>query len=112
MAADEALAPFRRRSGRPNVERDEAARWLRDQLAEGVRASADIKAFATANGFKDDTLSRAFRDLGGEAVRVGFGPMGEWFWRLPGVGDQTPRATFADLWTDLEKNSTRTKGGI
>lgn len=111
-AADEALLPFRRRNGRPDVERADAVRWLNDQLADGVRASTDIAAFAKANGFKDDTVRRAFRDLGGEAVRVGFGPMGEWFWRLPGVGDQNPQATFADLWTDPGKDTARTKGGV
>ncbi len=101
MVADSvAFVPINRRSGRPDVERQEAVRWLRQQLAAGVRPSVDVEACATANGFKDDTLRRAFRELGGEAVRVGFGPLGEWFWRLPGIGDQVPQPTFADLWQD------------
>ena len=112
MAADEALVPFNRRSGRPSAEREQAVRWLRDQLAHGVRPSADIAAHADANGFKDETLRRAFRELGGEAVRVGYGPLGEWFWRLPGIGDQNPQATFADLWTEPPKKPARPECAI
>jgi putative DNA primase/helicase len=107
IAADAALAQMKRNLGRPSDERDEATRWLRVQLAAGVRPSAEIEAVATANGFKLPTLRRAFRDLGGEAVRVGFGPLGEWFWRLPGIGDQKPQATFANLWPDLQNYTTR-----
>ena len=107
MAADDALAPAKRATGRPSDERDEAARWLETQLAAGARPSADLEELAVANGFKLPTLRRAFRDLGGEAVRIGFGPLGEWFWRLPGIGEQNPQPTSDHLWPDWLKNYMR-----
>ncbi len=53
---------------------------------------------ADAHGLSRVTVRRAFRELGGEAVRIGFGPLGEWYWRLPGVGVQEPQPTLDDLW--------------
>jgi hypothetical protein len=57
---------------------------------------------AAAYGFRLITVRRAFRDMGGEAVRLGFGPLGQWYWRLPGIGDQNPEPTLDHLWPNTE----------
>jgi hypothetical protein len=98
ISADQAIA---RPNGRPPTDRDDAARWLRQALASGARPFDLIRNEAVANGYQLITLRRAFRQLGGEAVRLGFGPLGEWFWRLPGIGDQNPEPTLDHLWPDL-----------
>ncbi len=106
LSADEALSPAKAPMGRPTFERDDAIRWLQQALAEGAKPSADIRRAAEANGIRQTTLCRAFRELGGEAVRIGFGLLGEWYWRLPGVGEQNPDPpTLDDLWRNLRENS-------
>lgn len=91
LSADEALRTPRRAAlppSRPCPERDDARRWLERTLAAGAQPSAWVQKGAVAHGMRLVTIRRAFRELGGEAVRVGFGPIGEWFWQLPGVGEQ------------------------
>ena len=65
-----------------------------------ARPTTEIEKEAIANGLSRTTLQRAFRDLGGKATRVGFGPLGIWFWQLPGVGERNPPATSDDLWIE------------
>ncbi|MBA3485324.1 MAG: AAA family ATPase [Pirellulales bacterium] len=106
ITADEALNPSKRPThpkpptGRPNIEREDAARWLQNALAEGAKPSAQIERHAMAHGLRRTTVRRAFRELGGEAVKSGFGPLSEWYWRLPGVGEQEPKPTLEHLWLD------------
>jgi len=99
-SADEAASG--NSNGRPSHERDEAARWLAQALAVGARPSAIVESEATAYGFRMITLRRAFRAMGGEAVRLGFGPLGQWYWRLPGIGDQNPEPSLDHLWPNAE----------
>jgi hypothetical protein len=91
LTADEALRPEKLLMGRPADERDEAAAWLEHALAEGAKPMAQIEEQAVAYGFRATTLRRAFRRLGGEAVKIGWGPVGQWYWRLPGIGEQNPQ---------------------
>jgi hypothetical protein len=83
-SADEALRG-RCSAGRPSIDREEAARWLQKMPADGLKGTSIIENKAVAHGFHLRTLRRAFRDLGGEAFRLGGpGPLGHWFWKLPG----------------------------
>jgi hypothetical protein len=72
-----------RARGRPDAERQDAARWLRNRLTSGPRPSSEIKEEAEAHGIGYPTLRRAFRDLRGEAIRRGDFPGGHWMWNLP-----------------------------
>ncbi len=94
LAADEAVAPPKPALGRPSFERDDAKRWLRQALAEGAKPAAQIQHDAEGAGLSRATVRRAFRELGGDAVKVGFGLLSQWHWRLPGIGDQQPKPTF------------------
>lgn len=62
------------------TDRQEAADWLREQLAEGPVRAKEIMSDAKALGFSERTLQRARRDIGAEARKEGFG--GAWRWEL------------------------------
>jgi hypothetical protein len=66
-------------------ERDDAATFLRQLLADGPVASKQAQADAKANGIAQRTLSRAKRDLGiiSERARTAGGNTGPWYWALP-----------------------------
>ena len=83
VSADEALAAEMADSGDPG-ERNEAAEWLRQALADGPLPAEDIWRQAKENRIAERTLKRAKKDLGVEAKREGFGPGGQWTWSLPG----------------------------
>jgi putative DNA primase/helicase len=64
-------------------ERDEAASFLREELADGPRGAQELKAAARNIGIADRTLMRAKHDLGVAAVRRGgLGHAGRWEWEL------------------------------
>lgn len=62
-------------------EKQEAASWLRNILADGPCRVKDIHAEAKAYGYSDKTLQRARRDIGAVVEREGFG--GGCRWTLP-----------------------------
>jgi putative DNA primase/helicase len=97
---DEALNPSKEPAPRPHPELDDAVRWLQTKLAEGATRSRRVEVEATAHGISEKTLRRAFRQLGGEAVRTGFGPLSAWHWRLPGIGRQEPLPSSDLPWDD------------
>ncbi len=105
----EALVGCARLNGRPDDERQHAIAWLQERLANGPRATRDLKQEADANAISTRTLYRAFRELGGTAVRQGPFPFGQWMWKLPGVDCQNPGGEFwqstdlADQFADLFK---------
>jgi putative DNA primase/helicase len=100
LAPDDALNPTKEPAPRPRPELDDAIRWLQGALAEGATRSRKIEVAAEAHGISLITLRRAFRELGGEAVRTGFGPLSAWHWRLPGVGRQEPLPSSDLPWED------------
>jgi putative DNA primase/helicase len=100
LAPDDALNPTKEPAPRPRPELDDAGRWLQNALAEGATRSRKIEVAANAHGISEKTLRRAFRELGGEAVRTGFGPLAAWHWRLPGVGRQEPLPSNDLPWDD------------
>lgn len=61
------------------TEREQAADWLREELADGPMPSAQVLKDGKANGFAEKTLRRAKRQVA-EAVKDGF--TGGWSWRL------------------------------
>jgi hypothetical protein len=75
--------------GRPDDEREDAIAWLRRRLANGPEPAGDVKEEANAHGINERTLRRAFRNLHGEAVKLGPFPIGQWMWRLPNANCPT-----------------------
>jgi hypothetical protein len=67
---------------------NEAAEFLREELAEGAVDSLALFRTAKAQGIPESTLRRAKDRLGVKAVRHGFGPGGSWFWKLPVIDAQ------------------------
>jgi len=74
-------------SSRP---RDEARKFLEDQLVDGALPSTEVLAEAEANGISKKTLRRAFKDMGGQPKKT---PEGPWEWALPAPSTE---GTFAD----------------
>jgi putative DNA primase/helicase len=64
-------------------ERQMAAAWLRDRLADGPVPVRDLQAEARDCGFSMRTLRRAREDLGLEAVHQPDGGTAGWHWELP-----------------------------
>jgi hypothetical protein len=69
--------------GRPDNERQYAIDWLRTRLLGGSSPVREVRNDADAHGISHATLRRAFRMLGGEAIRRGTVQNGEWRWKLP-----------------------------
>lgn len=78
--ADEALAA-QRAAGDNRSERSEAAEWLREALAGGLRPRRDVERQAKADGLHWRTVQRAAKDLGVSMSRSGFGAGS--IWTLP-----------------------------
>jgi len=87
-----------RSAGRPDDERQHAINWLQERLANGARPVRDLKQESDAHGISYYTLRRAFRALGGQAVRQGTFPFTPWYWKLPGIGDQN---TGGEFWSPI-----------
>jgi hypothetical protein len=79
-----------RQAARPDEERQFAMQWLTARLADGPCPSKQLKEEATENAITPRTLRRAFRELGGQAIRIGVPPPGYWTWMLPQQGGQLP----------------------
>lgn len=91
----------RKPAGRPATERNEVARWLTQLLAGGPQPTTEVHEAAAAMGYSRATVRRAFRDIGGKAVKQGSG----WFWKLPemagqAVSDVIPCQAEPDLRTE------------
>jgi putative DNA primase/helicase len=117
FTADTLLASARP-PGRPDDERQHAVQWLEERLAQRPRPMREIKDEAGARGIAYGTLRRAFRQLGGQAVRESPFPSAPWLWKLPGTDAQNPGEEFCaptdflDQFPDLSwvipKNATLT----
>lgn len=81
---DEILSESRRPAGRPDTERREAMEWLREYLSKGPQGATEVREAGEAQGFTFSTLRRAFRALGGVAVKGRDGWRDGWQWKLPG----------------------------
>jgi putative DNA primase/helicase len=94
VSAETLVGSPHRTEGRPDHERQDAIAWLHDKLAAGPCSAEILQVLATLDGINPGTLRRAFRDLRGEAVRQGFGPGGQWSWKLPTIDAQNPGGEF------------------
>jgi hypothetical protein len=92
VAADEVIG-HKRKPGPAASEREEAADWLRQQLASGPRLAKDVIDEGDGYGLSKRTLQRAFREIGGQSRISGFPPIAEW--SLPNCA--TNRATDTQL---------------
>lgn len=96
VSADEALARIEGHGGDDaRSERDAAADWLRQELADGPRPANEVKQAADDNDFSASTLKRAKKAIGVKTKRIGFGPGSTCHWGLPGTwndhrGSNTP----------------------
>ena len=72
-------------------EREEAATFLREVLADGRLPAEDVKKAARQAGITEGTLKRAKSSLGVEAAKEGFGVTGRWYWALTKEAAVTPR---------------------
>ncbi len=79
LRADEALGGLV--SGEDNSERQEAAQWLREFLAEGAKPKVDIEQQAKKAGFTMATLRRAATAIQIKKQKSGFNA--GWEWSLP-----------------------------
>jgi putative DNA primase/helicase len=77
-AADDAIGHGRRKHGPEPSEREDAAGWLREQLAEGPRPKPEIVAEGDGYGYSERTLRRAFKDIGGASKVSGFPAVAVW----------------------------------
>ncbi|HUE72669.1 MAG TPA: AAA family ATPase [Pirellulaceae bacterium] len=81
VSADDAIAEDPQREGAS--ERDEAAAWLTDLLADGPLPQKDVQAAAKDNGYSWATVRRAKERLGVASRREGFGKGSKVLWELP-----------------------------
>jgi hypothetical protein len=88
LTADAALDGASSEATLRDEERRHAMKWLAERLAGGPSSSKHVIADAAANAISPRTLRRAFRELGGRAVRVGSPPPAYWTWELARPGDQ------------------------
>lgn len=86
ITAEQALAPAE--ADEERSERDDAADWLRDALAEGSRRVPELMKDARAYGFSERTMQRARRAVGAVVEREGFG--GHCRWSIPANPAHTP----------------------
>jgi putative DNA primase/helicase len=88
VTADQALQAADAAGGAGRTERAEAEQFLRDTLAAGPMAAADVKREAIAAGLSWATVRRAQNRLGIRPARHaesgdGLGGRGHWYWSLP-----------------------------
>lgn len=79
VSADEALAGDRKEGG-GRSERDDAAAWLRDYLADGPKLAQDVLRESKAAGFSKRTIDRAKAPAGVRPRKEAFS--GGWVWEL------------------------------
>lgn len=80
ITADDALSPIPTEDAR--TERDAAAEWLRDVLADGPMPARDVRRQADEAGHSWATVRRAQSAIGVQVARDGFGRGGRWRWAL------------------------------
>jgi hypothetical protein len=79
MTADDAIGEASKPGPEPKA-REQAAQWLREQLADGPRPMKELEEQAEADGHTKATLKRARRQMAVESYQPQV--PGPWFWRL------------------------------
>ena len=80
MTAAEMVAAERERSGSDWSERQLAAQWLREILADGPLTARDVKQQAWECGFSSGTVRCAMKLAGIKPVKSGFEKAAQWMW--------------------------------
>jgi hypothetical protein len=88
ISADDAMDTGRTKHGPEPCERQEAAEWLRSELASGSRPAKELIDDGKGMGFTERTLQRAFRSIQGKREKRGFSA--GWLWSLPQPDTNTP----------------------
>jgi RecA-family ATPase len=70
-------------SDEDRTERDDAADWLRDLLADGAMPASEVKTLARKVGHAERTLTRARNRIGAKTRRDGFGKGAVYVWYMP-----------------------------
>lgn len=81
--AFEALKPEMKSKGPVPTQREEAAEFLREYLADGAKESVDVDAEATKRGIKLETLKRAKKIVGVQSRQRSFDDGTRWCCWLP-----------------------------
>jgi hypothetical protein len=86
MTAAELVAAEHERSGAGGdwTERQLAAQWLREILADGPLTARDVKQQAWECGFSSGTVRRAMKLAGIKPVKSGFEKGAKWMWTATG----------------------------
>jgi putative DNA primase/helicase len=82
MTAAEMIASESERLGGDWTERQVAAQWLREILADGPLAARDVKQQAWECGFSSGTVRRAMKLAGIKPVKSGFEKGAKWMWMV------------------------------
>jgi hypothetical protein len=96
VSADDALAADRDEGG-GRTERDDAAEWLANLLANGPRPALEVERNATDAGYSIATVRRAKAAIGVVSRKPAFG--GPWEWTLPTRDAQSPKMLIKDAHT-------------
>jgi AAA domain/Bifunctional DNA primase/polymerase, N-terminal len=96
---------------------DEAAGWLRAQLAAGPRPAAELLAEARERGWSEKTMYAARHRLHVGMRHVGFGPASEWFWMPPAdmasqEGDSAPKSALPSMPGPIAENAENAENAI
>ncbi len=79
VSADEALSI----NDDGHTERDDAKKWLLEELGHGATLVSELKKQANLSGHSWRTVQRAKNELNVTAKRTGFGKSGTWSWHVP-----------------------------
>ena len=82
ITADEAIAAGSQ-DQQDYSDKRECERWLCEMLHDGPVHSKLVYKAAADEGFSEDRTKRALRNIGGKAIKVGFGKSATWMRSLP-----------------------------
>lgn len=76
--------------GKEDGEKMKAAKqFLIEMLSNGPTPAKELMKYAHEGyGISEDTLRRAYKEIGTKPSRVGFGSNGAWMWALP-IGNRS-----------------------
>jgi putative DNA primase/helicase len=84
-SARDILEEFEGKAKAAGEAKRKAVAFVSKALAGGPRMAAEVEDEGEAAGIAVRTLRRAYKDLGGARLRVGFGKGGASIWELPGL---------------------------